>query len=607
MKKRLVSLLLCLVMAVSVLLTGCGDKTGEEILNSIDEKAYADNITLSMWVVSEKPVSKETADLVTAALNAITEDGLKTRLAVTYYTMDQYEAKLSAAINAFDRATAPAVPEDPNKQTTLFDPKYPALLENQVDIIYLEGKEMYTSYLANGWLAALDSEFTSSVNKPLQEYVSDELRNAAKLDGMATYAIPNNNLIGEYTYMLLNRDLVDTYYGGFKGADKVAGLYDNYIYDFLETVFDRDNDDYNVLDASYEECLALLAHYWSFDTESYDLLKDFSVFGHAYASGDVVDLGQIELKYENLFANEGFKNAFLRLNGFEADGYFENEAEKPAAVKIEKGDILSLAPYEEDYYTVILQYPTVDEEDVFDNGMYAVCSKTVSIPRSMEVITYINTNADFRNTLLYGVQGTHYDTEPSDMSEDSYTLAFKINDDYCMSMAKTGNIILAYPTDTAALSAYNWEMLKRQNLIAMTSPTLGYDFAVESYLNKDLTKYLEALNADLSALIDAVKSTPDWYADLAVLVEELGELLDPNSTKTVEEFVVLKDYLESDDFKNLIVEEQDGAQVGVNDLAALRKNLQKAMSKDAQNDLYSPYGAYRKWIEGAKFTISTKK
>lgn len=607
MKKRVVSLLLCLVMAVSVLLTGCGDKTGEEILNSIDEKAYADNITLSMWVVSEKPVSKENADLVTAALNAITEESLKTRLAVTYYTMDEYEAKLSAAISTFDRANAVAVPENPNKQTTIFDPKYPALLENQVDILYLEGKEMYTSYLAKGWLAALDSEFTSSVNKPLQEYVSDELRNAAKLDGVATYAIPNNNLIGEYTYMLLNRDLIDTYYGGFQGADKLGGFYDDYIYNFLETVFERDAASYSMIDASYEDCLALLAHYWSFDTENYDLVKDFSVFGHAYANGDVADLGKIELKYENLFANETFKNAFLRLNQFEANGYFEQAEGKPAALKIAKGDILSLAQYEEDYYPVILQYPTVDEEDVFDNGMYAVCSKSVSVPRSMQIITYLNTNVDFRNTLLYGVKGTHYDTEPSDMSENSYTVAYKINDDYSMSMAKTGNVVLAYPTSTAALSAYNWEMLKRQNVIAMTSPTLGYDIAVESYLNKDLVNYLEAINADLSLMIDAIKSVPDWYVAMEALVAEMGELLDPNSTKTVEDFVLLKPYLESDDFKNLITEEKGGEQVGVNDLSALRDNLKKAMSKDAQNDLYSPYGAYRKWIEAAKFTIPTKK
>ena len=35
--------------------------------------------------------------------------------------------------------------------------------------------------------------------------------NSAKFNGKNYYAIPNNNIIGEYTYMLLDKELMDKY------------------------------------------------------------------------------------------------------------------------------------------------------------------------------------------------------------------------------------------------------------------------------------------------------------------------------------------------------------------------------------------------------------
>lgn len=628
MKKRVVSLLLCLVMVLSVFLTGCSEKTDEEAMEQVNEEASVNNITLSMWVVSEKTVSAETAAAVTAALNEITEDKLKTRLAVNFYTKDQYESKLSAAIKKFDNTAAAPSTEttestNTNADGSFYEPKYPELLANQVDIVYIEGEEMYTTFTENKWLAALESEITgSSTNKPLSEYISSAMLNAAKLNGKNIYALPNNNPIGEYTYMLINRDLIGKLDGGLDSEKAAKGFFTDYVYSYLDDVFNNPEkfdvslDDLLLIDADYEDCLELLAHYWNFDAEDYSLLEEFSVFGHTYTDVASLNRGSIELGYTNLFADEAFTDAFLKLNKFEANGYFgDGDATgKDAAIKIVKCDLLSVDEYTDEYYPVVVAYPTVTEEEMFDNGMFGVCAKSVSVARSMQVITYINTNAQLRNTLLYGVKGVHYDTMEREVNGENYTVAYKINDDYQMSMAKTGNIFLVYPTvdlenEENSMDPNAWDSAKKQNYEALISPTLGFNLGAQA-VNEALVEYLGALNEDLVAIIEETKNGDDWYNTMVTLVSELGKLLDPESNATVNDFTVLKPYLESDDFKNLTTKKVDGEEVGTNDLATLRTNLKNAMSKDAQKvgneNVYSPYGAYMQWLSASGFAVKKK-
>jgi hypothetical protein len=104
-------------------------------------------------------------------------------------------------------------------------------------------------------------------------------------------------------------------------------------------------------------------------------------------------------------------------------------------------------------------------------------------------------------------------------------------------------------------------------------------------------------------MIDEVKSGTDWYDTLADLVEEIGMLLDADSKAKVEDFTLLKAYLESEDFANLIVEDE----VGVNDLKSLREMLKLAESDAAKEGKYSPFAAYTKWITDNVLYIKDKK
>lgn len=487
MKNRLICLLLCLVMVLTVVLTSCGEKTNGELRNELTEKASASAMTLTMWVVSEEPVSEATAKEVNDALNAITKPKFKTELIVKFFTEAEYRTALENAIVAFEStvpgeavtqattaASGDAAVTDETRVNDLglIEIVYPGALENQVDLIYIDGEGMFNDFVESGWLAPLDEELSGN-SKKIKEYVANTLISAVKQDGV-TYAIPNNNVIGEYTYMLMDKTLMNKYaQQGYVQKGLIDNFCNPYVFSFLDQVAQNDPD-YLPVDGTYEDCLNLMAHYWSIDPDNYSMLQEFSAFGYYYTDLTELSRGSVILGYESLFANEKFASNFLGLNKCRLNNYFGNAAEldKPAAVRFIKGDATTLRQYEDDYYAVIVEYPTASVEDIYSN-MFGVYSHSKSVARSMEILTYLNTNADFRNTLQYGKEGVHY-TLTTD-ADNNVTVEYDRYNRYIMDVYKTGNAFLAYPEPD--MSADIWESGKVQNRYSLIEPLLDFDFA----------------------------------------------------------------------------------------------------------------------------------
>ena len=611
MKKRVVSLLLCLVMILSVFMTGCAQEE-DDVIDTIIAKSSSSNESVKMWIVAEDVITAETAKAVTDAMNSITESALKVRVYIEFLTKDEYETKLGEAYDKYagstafdDEAEEEEAPQvDPNKP---FQPLFPKVLDEQVDIIYIEGEEMYTNFVAKGYLTALDNIISKgSKNKPLKEYISSVVLNAAKQDGKTTYAIPTNSCVGDYTYMLLNKELMAKYfYDDLAVNNKINGFYNEYVYNYLEAVYTHTNEsgaknDVVLIDGNYEECLDLLAYFWNVDGTNYDLLKQFSVFGKTYPDAASVNRGSVELGYGNLFADEAFTDGFLKLNEFDFKGFFgdADAAGKDAAIKFVTCDLLELDQYTEEYYPVVVKYPTLNASDLYDNGMFGVCSKAKNQERCMELITYMNTNVELRNLLAYGVKDVHYETTDREVNGIRYTVAYKLNNDYKMSWAKTGNYFVLYPLvdpihEENSLPADIWETVKKQNFDAVIDPMLGFDLSkYTEKIDTTLVAYMNKLNSELVAAIDAARTAKD-SAMLAALIAEIKALLDAESTLTAEDFAILKGYIESTD------------SAVANDLDTLRANLKKAMSKsaDSETKLLSPYGAYASWLSSTGYAV----
>ena len=494
MKKRFACLALCLVMLLAVVLTGCGNGD-EDPSGDIVEQVPSQSLT--MWVVSENEVSAETASAVNAALNTITRSRFKINLLVNFLTEDEYEQVLGDTIRAYEDSRNELDPSyvPPAQQTqevvtnekgeTMFveetetneygvtTTKYPAFLANQVDIIYIAGKDMYLEYINNGWLTALDSELSSS-SKKIREYVSQTLLNAAKYNN-STYAIPNNNAIGEYTYMLLDKELMEkNNLDGIYNEGKIDGFFNDYVFQFLDWVRNDTTLEEDVLPvaASYDYCLNLLAHYWSINPDTYDAEENtFSFLGYHYTDAASLSRGQTILSFDSLFADDTFNENYIELNRLKFDGgYFGDLADgQRAAVQFVTGDLSDYDRYSEDYYPVIVKYPSVNVDDVYSN-MFGVCSYSVDAARSMQIVTYLNTNADFRNILQYGVEGTHYQL----VEQDGKEVVERLNQDYMMDIFATGNAFIAYPEPT--MSQDIWEVSTQQNRQALVEPLLDFNF-----------------------------------------------------------------------------------------------------------------------------------
>ena len=200
-----------------------------------------------------------------------------------------------------------------------------------------------------------------------------------------------------------------------------------------------------------------------------------------------------------------------------------------------KGDARIKQEYEEngvyvdpesgrEYYALVAAYPEATEEELYGN-MFAVYANSANLARSMKVITYLNTNAEFRNLLQYGIEGQHYELEKvittdalgietekqqvkllPGSSEDQYGT-------YRMAIEKTGNCFIATPT--AEMGGPDaWVYAKMQNNDSLINPLLGFDFnlmvADDDYgLDVALINHINTLSDDIWKQINACASMDD--------------------------------------------------------------------------------------------------
>ncbi len=500
MKKRLISLCLCLATLLMLLLTSCAEE--EDVDSEIDKAEAQGTATLTMWVVSDEKVSEKSAALVSEAINDLTQTNYKVKMEILYFTEDEYYQKLSDAINAYTDTFVPSqtVVSSEEEEESYFD-IYPALQENQVDILYIgdlhdkngnltiSGADMYDELVEKGWLAPLNTYLNTGVAKKLREYIAPTLLTGAMKDG-EIYAVPNNNVIGEYNYMLLNQELMDRYSmtGHFKNGD-MTSFNNSYVYRYLDMIIADAASNTNILPigATYSECLELLAHYWSVDPESLELSgDDFSLFGALQSEFGNLKNGLTAPGAESLFANSEFVADYLQLNKYRlndsmtvySDG--KDSALTPALTFV-KGEMIDLtvvdgvAYYDLNgtrYYAVPVEYPTATEEDIFGN-MFGVCALNAKeagrVQTCMEIITFFNTDDEARNLLQYGVEGEHYNISGGD------PIRTELGAGYKMDLYATGNAFRAYPESW--MDDDIWEYGKLQNRDASISTLSGFHLA----------------------------------------------------------------------------------------------------------------------------------
>ena len=529
---------------------GCSQKSDEDAAADISDEASDSALTLAMYLLCESEVSAEQAAKIETAVNKITKSKFKTQLKLYFYTEDKYYEALEASFAARRQAEEDGLISDTpatgkgedetiiNADWGITEIKYPTIDSYQVDIFYLGGLEKFTQYKEEDWLAKLDDELSHD-SKLISDYIAPEyLTYMKKINSNATYAIPNNAPVGKYQYLLLNKKVLeDTRYN----TDAGIAQFTSFTCDAVDRVLSQiDTTKYPIYSSVGADGLALSGwKYWGVD-ENGVLCSDFSVYGCEYPDAEYLEKDKSFLVgSNNVIANANFQKAITTLKKYAAEYTYTNEIKK-----LEEGDV-SVAylegttnipvEYSDKYVVIEIGTPIIETEDLYRN-MFAVCSYSTSVNRSMEIITYLNTNEEFRNILVYGIEGENYELvdyrdknmqEVKDENGKNVKVVRRMEDNtYFMDPEKVGNSLIGHTLEGEnPLLKYYY---KRQNANLKVSLTMG--FVLKNASNEVNVAWLQGLRTLSIDVLDQIKKADYKDVETAEFWKNLSDYVtkDPN-------------------------------------------------------------------------------
>ena len=524
-----------------------------------------------------------------------------------------------------------------NETTGIKELVYPEAEENQIDVIYISGYDMYMDYIEKEWIQGLNA-YISTTGKKLTYFISPTLLDGVKVEN-ETYAIPNNVQIGSYTYMLVDKDLAQKYHYPYSVFDS---LVDEDCRAFMQDIC-KNEAAVLPIDSTFDECMSLYTWYWNVEFNSkeetmgvptYTVNTDnkFSILGSYISDPSTLGRGQIELGFTSLFTDEQYRETFLCLKEYQFNDCFNTDyagSGEATAIQFTEGNYAmyrnafyndkgelkkesdeSYGIYTDEngkeYYLYVAKYPEADEESLYGN-MFAVCSNTKYTQACMEVITLLNTDPAVRNLLQYGIkQGEHRDGQSpnykvnkiiDENGNETETITI-LNDMYQMDIKKTGNCFIAYPEE--GLRADYWEDAKAQNNDALIDPLAGFDFNV-------VLDPTSGSKLDVRYLIDtavAVNDKTGKVTEIDTDLEKLNAIVLEGINNCGEDYEQLENYVNNVLATNLT---GNNVQIGTSPSMDLDKVTDKTYDPNKEDENgnidengESPYAIYFKWVSSLK-------
>ena len=190
--KKLLSLLLCLVLICGVLVSCDEDRVFGSYLPNYDDYEPEEDVklTLNLYIITDDMTAENAKDTVALNINLYTTRNYNTELKVHYLTAAKYQSKVSEEVSASDADSANIV------------------LINSLDMMQRLMKE--GSMTGESVFADLTDYLKTDAYGALNVNIASALLEGAKIDGKI-YAIPNNHVVGEYEYLLIDKWANDEY------------------------------------------------------------------------------------------------------------------------------------------------------------------------------------------------------------------------------------------------------------------------------------------------------------------------------------------------------------------------------------------------------------
>ena len=394
--KRIVSLALCLVV-VCLALVGCAETPIGDYLKNYDyEPEKIINMDFDLYIIVGDETDDNAKITVNDKINQYLGDKYNTRLNIKYLTASEYAAEVTSAVSG---AEVKDYIISANKKGG-----YDANTENKRvyggKIVLVNGADMMKSFTDSGNLYDL-SEFLSNdeyVFGTLNTQIPEVLVDAARTDDGKLYCIPNNRVIGEYKYVLINREVALKY----NYSDRTELLEIDTVEEAkeIETVIGSDNVKYNVTGA-YEDKAAYEKDGWICNVQQYPQATPEFAFKSAFA---IVPEAVVYYDY----------------NG---DGKFDDND----YVDADKDGKITAA----------------------EKANSCVADINVVAERAMEIVYSINADTTLRNYLQYGVEHTNYyleEVKNADNEVEYYTVKYveEGENKYVMPLMFTGDVFKAH-------------------------------------------------------------------------------------------------------------------------------------------------------------------
>ncbi len=348
--KKILAMLLAVVFSV-LMLVSCGEYEGlgSYIENYPEKPDEVEKLTLNLYIITDAETTNFAINTVKRMVTQHTEYTYTTELIVNYVTADKYDATVAAAVDATDATAA--------------------------NIVLINSKELMNSLVSANKLADLSDYLETKAYGSLNSQIPKALLDGSRINNK-NYCIPNNHLIGEYKYLVIDK------------------------------AYCRDE-----------------LHYSDSKLLSYKTLED---------AADLID--EITRNGKNPDDYVYYQSGNYELKA---------EIEKEGA----KGKICNVSVY-----------PTVDEDEAFSSAFAVVNGQQKYVDRAMQMIYAINNDAELRNLLQYGVEGTNYTVE------DGKVVRVDSGDNlYHMNLVYTGDVFFAKYCDSLGWDANAAENASKQN------------------------------------------------------------------------------------------------------------------------------------------------
>ncbi len=470
MGKKILSLILVALLCVS-LFAGCGNTEKSDDAQKDEQKEVAtedkDNssaddeeaVELIYYTIGTPPADLE---MVTEELSEMTMEKINAKVNLKFIDWGDYGSKITAIINSGE----------------------------EYDLAFAAGPDQ-GDYLGNSKKGAFEplDDLLEEYGQGILEAVNPGFWEGVKIDGKI-YGIPTNKEIATPQWWMYPKELVDKY---DIDIDSIKTLED--LEPWLEKL-SKEEPEWQLMELDQE------SHFHP----GYEYIIDDSVPA-------VASLNDDSLKVKNLYEEESTIEILNTLRKYYKAGYINQDAAiKPPAGLVEGEKVFWAqaqgGPYSDIIWSKNRGYTIVASqvEDAYvttestRGSIVCVSSNSKHKEKAVEFLNLVNTDADIRNTLGYGVEGVHYEVV------DGKAKFLDASSNYDVPNYSLGNRLIMYPTveDPDDL----WEEYERFNEDSVESPMLGF------------TPDLDPIKNEIAAITNVTKEFRPALMTGSVDVEE---------------------------------------------------------------------------------------